>query len=83
MKTVETRIVEVKYTGSIEDYTLRDLEMMAWVQMEKRGDFSPTEEDVTSDEEAKKMDGKVWIDKLFPSNHMVHVGMSNIADEEE
>lgn len=81
MKKLAIRIVEVKYSGNINDYTIEDLEKMAWKRMQDRGDFTPDKEETVSDEEAVLRDGKVWIDNILDSNKLVYVGMSHVVED--
>ena len=81
MRKIEIRITEVKYTGSLTDYTIEELEEMAKAKMYDRGDWSPDEIKEVSDEEAQKMDGAVWIENHLPCNKLVYIGMSNIYEE--
>lgn len=83
MKQIEIRITEVKYTGSLSDYSMQELEMMARAKMDRCGDWTPDEIKEVSDEKAQEMDGAVWIDDVYPDNHLVYIGISNIAEEPE
>lgn len=80
IRKTEIRIVEVKYSGSINDYTLDELVKMAWSKMEKRGDFTPDRIEENSD----RKDGEAWIEDIMESNKLAYIGIaSDVEDEEE
>lgn len=64
--------VEVKYTGSLEDYTVEQLRDMADNRIYHGVDPYDHTEEVT-EEEAQAMDGMIWIDHKYPSNKLVNV----------
>ena len=74
--------VEVKYTGSIEDYTIEQLREMADQKVYSGGDpFDHTEE--VTEEEARALDGNVWIEHKYPLNKLVNVWWVYKEDETE
>lgn len=80
MRKTEIRIVEVKYSGNINEYTLDELAKMAWAKMEKRGDFTPDRIEENSD----RKDGEAWIEDIMESNKLAYIGIaSDVEDEEE
>lgn len=64
--------VEVKYTGSLEDYTVEQLKDMADNRIYHGVDAYDHTEEVT-EEEAQALDGRLWIDHKYPSNKLVDV----------
>lgn len=65
--------VEVKYSGDIEDYDIEDLYNMAIAAQERRCDFSPDEELLIPETEARALDGLVRLGSVYPSNKLCYV----------
>ncbi len=81
MAQVNFYSVEVKYTGSIDEYSIEELYMMAVAKQERTGNFEADRTVMVTDSEAKELDGEVKVLKDFPSNHLAIVGFSFISEE--
>lgn len=76
---VDYFMAEVKYSGSIDDYTIEQLKGMA-LQKSCRCDCYETTVLYMNPLEANKIDGKFWIDHVLPSNHLVYIAWAYIDD---
>ncbi len=70
---------EVKYSGSIKDYTLDELLKMAQHAALMCDAWDESKDMI--DEEAKALDGKSWIKEDYPCNHLAVIAWSYIAEE--
>ena len=72
---------EVKYSGSINDYSIQDLFMMALAKQASRGDFEPEFTAMIPTEHAKAIDGQVEVENSYPCNKLATVKWSHIRKE--
>lgn len=82
MKKVNFFSVQVKYSGSFEDYSKDQLFEMAKAKQDHGVDCIDETIEVEDDTIAKQLDGKVVIDNTYPCNKICTVGWSYIAEEE-
>ena len=80
-KTVDYFEVEVKYSGSINDYSIQDLFDMALAKQASRGDFEPEFTAMIPADHAEAIDGQVEVENRYPCNHLAIVRWSCIREE--
>lgn len=80
----KTRVIyysaEVKYSGSLEDYTPELLLKMAEAQKIDKGFDAYDYIIITNEIEARKLDGQIIIDDRYPSNNLCIVRWVNIDE---
>jgi hypothetical protein len=83
MAKVDFWTVEVKYSGSFEDYTTYDLYKMARFKQMRLGEFTPDETKEMPEKQARKYDGLIKAVDAYPSNKLAVVKYSYIREEVE
>lgn len=81
MKNVDYFKVQVKYSGSFEDYEEKDWRSKAQVQAERCDAYDHT--DLLDDDKAFKEDGCMWIRDIYPCNKIAEVNWAYIREEDE
>ena len=82
MKKVNHYEVEVKYSGKVTDYTVKQLYKMALAAQDRRGDYTPTYVLTLSDRDARKIDGMKGVLVDFPDNHLCIFAYAYIEEQE-
>lgn len=82
-RVVDFYSVEVRYSGSFEDYTERDLYDMALVKQAQRGDFTPDYTEEMTEEKARDLDGNIEVVNAYPCNKIAIVKYSYIRETNE
>lgn len=81
MKNVDYFKVQVKYSGSFEDYEEKDWRAKAQAQAGRCDAYDHT--DLLDDDTAFKEDGCMWIRNIYPCNKIAEITWAYIREEEE
>lgn len=81
MTKVDYFEVEVKYTGAFEEYDLEAWKEKAMKQAERCDAYVETREE--TDGFAKVIDGKYYVENIYPCNKIARVQWAYIAEEED